>query len=104
MLPFNIASYAALIHLVAKMTGLKPGHLVFTGGNTHIYMNHIKQCEEILQRNPLELCELKIETPDKFGEWETYSQLAWVNNFAKIDNFKLVNYKSHSAIKGKMAI
>ena len=50
MLPFNIASYAALVHIVAKMCNLIPGDLIFSGGNTHIYMNHVEQCKEILRR------------------------------------------------------
>ena len=104
MLPFNIASYAALIHVVAKCTGLKPGHLVFTGGNTHIYINHIEQCKEILQRDTLELCELNIDTPDNFVNWQTGSQVRWFEHYATIDSFKLVNYKSHARIPGKMAI
>lgn len=103
-LPFNIASYAALIHIVAKMTGLKPGHLVFTGGNTHIYSNHIEQCEEILRREPKELCNLEIDFPIEFERWQTSSQLKWINRFAVIEDFKLVNYESHPTIKGKMAV
>lgn len=103
-LPFNIASYAALIHVIAKMTGLKPGHLVFTGGNTHIYMNHIEQCKEILRREPKELCQLEINCPDKFSNWETGSQVRWLEAFAKTEDFQLVGYESHPTIKGKMAV
>ncbi|EPJ2511915.1 thymidylate synthase, partial [Salmonella enterica subsp. enterica serovar Bareilly] len=57
-LPFNIASYAALTHIVAKMCNLIPGDLVFSGGNTHIYSNHVEQCKEVLRREPKELCSL----------------------------------------------
>lgn len=104
-LPFNIASYAALIHLVAKMTGLKPGHLVFTGGNTHIYLNHIEQCKEILVREPKELCKLKIKgLPSNFAKSSTYEQLLWVTEMLDPSNFELVNYESHPPIKGKMAV
>ena len=103
-LPFNIASYAALVHIIAKMTNLKPGHLVFTGGNTHIYMNHIEQCKEILRREPKELCELKIAFPDTYETWQTGSQVRWLEQFARPHHFELVGYESHPTIKGKMAV
>lgn len=103
-LPFNIASYAALIHIVAKMCGLKAGELVFTGGNTHIYANHVEQCKMILEREPKELCELKIVFPDTFETWETSSQIRWLEQFARPHHFELVGYESHPTIKGKMAI
>lgn len=102
-LPFNIASYATLIHVVAKMTGLKPGHLVFTGGNTHIYYNHIEQCKEVLQRRPLELCELEIDFPEGFESMSTIQQIEVVTGMWTSE-FKLVGYESHLPIKGKMAI
>lgn len=103
-LPFNIASYAALVHIVAKMCNLIPGDLVFSGGNTHIYMNHIEQCEEVLRREPKELCELKIAFPDKYETWETGSQVRWLEQFARPHHFELVGYESHPTIKAKMAV
>lgn len=103
MLPFNIASYAAMVHIVAKMTGLKPGHLVFTGGNTHIYLNHVEQCKEILRREPKELCTLEIEWPSNFENWPTETQLNWIETMRPKD-FVLKGYDSHPAIKGKMAV
>ncbi|AEO97156.1 dTMP (thymidylate) synthase [Salmonella phage vB_SenM-AKM_NP4] len=103
-LPFNIASYAALIHIVAKMTGLKPGHLVFTGGNTHIYLNHVEQCKEVLRRKPKELCELKINFPEGFEDWDTEMQLYWVCTHMTPADFVLDGYESHPTIKGKMAV
>lgn len=102
-LPFNIASYAAMIHIVAKMTGLKPGHLVFTGGNTHIYLNHVEQCKEVLSREPKELCSLEIEWPGNFENWPTETQLNWIETMRPSD-FTLKGYESHPAIKGKMAV
>lgn len=103
-LPFNIASYAALVHIVAKMCNLIPGDLVFSGGNTHIYMNHIEQCEEVLRREPKELCELKIAFPDKYETWQTSSQIRWLEQFARPHHFELVGYESHPTIKAKMAV
>ncbi|UFK27319.1 thymidylate synthase [Escherichia phage UoN_LDJ77_1] len=103
-LPFNIASYAALVHIVAKMCNLIPGDLIFSGGNTHIYMNHVEQCKEILRREPKELCELKIDWPIEFGNCDTETQLYWLTEYMKPKDFILENYESHPAIKGKMAI
>ncbi|BBF63650.1 hypothetical protein EcT6_00232 [Enterobacteria phage T6] len=104
MLPFNIASYAALVHIAAKMCNLIPGDLIFSGGNTHIYMNHVEQCKEILRREPMDLCELQLKFPDEFDEWNTESQVFWLSQFAKPHNFVLNNYVSHPPIKGKMAV
>ncbi|WPK36282.1 thymidylate synthase [Escherichia phage AV119] len=103
-LPFNIASYAALVHIVAKMCNLIPGDLIFSGGNTHIYMNHVEQCKEILRRESMDLCELQLKFPDEFDEWGTESQVFWLSQFAKPHNFVLNNYVSHPPIKGKMAV
>ncbi|ANH49639.1 thymidylate synthase [Escherichia phage PE37] len=103
-LPFNIASYATLVHIVAKMCNLIPGDLIFSGGNTHIYMNHVEQCKEILCREPMDLCELQLKFPDEFDEWNTESQVFWLSQFAKPHNFVLNNYESHPPIKGKMAV
>lgn len=103
-LPFNIASYATLVHIVAKMCNLIPGDLIFSGGNTHIYMNHVEQCKEILRREPMDLCELQLKFPDEFDEWDTESQVFWLSQFAKPHNFVLNDYVSHPPIKGKMAV
>ncbi|WJJ57635.1 thymidylate synthase [Escherichia phage 4E10] len=103
-LPFNIASYATLVHIVAKMCNLIPGDLIFSGGNTHIYMNHVEQCKEILCREPMDLCELQLKFPDEFDEWDTESQVFWLSQFAKPHNFVLNDYVSHPPIKGKMAV
>ncbi|QHB49311.1 dTMP (thymidylate) synthase [Klebsiella phage PhiKpNIH-6] len=103
-LPFNIASYAALVHIVAKMCNLIPGDLVFSGGNTHIYMNHMEQCEEVLRREPKELCNLEIIWPSNFENWPTETQLDWVTTSMTHKDFKLQGYKSHPAITAKMAV
>ena len=103
-LPFNIASYAALVRIVAKMCNLIPGDLVFSGGNTHIYMNHIEQCEEVLRREPKELCNLEITWPSNFENWPTETQLDWVTTSMTHKDFKLQGYKSHPAITAKMAV
>lgn len=103
-LPFNIASYAALTHIVAKMCNLIPGDLVFSGGNTHIYSNHVEQCKEVLRREPKELCELKIDWPSNFENWPTKIQMDWVTGTMTHSDFVLKNYESHPTIKAKMAV
>lgn len=104
-LPFNIASYAALLHIVAKMCNLIPGDLVFSGGNTHIYSNHIEQCQEVLRREPKALCQLEITgLPSNFVDQPTHAQLMWVTEMMDHSNFKLIGYESHPTIKAKMAV
>lgn len=105
-LPFNIASYAALLHIVAKMCNLIPGDLVFSGGNTHIYSNHIEQCQEVLRREPKKLCQLEINWPENFNApgVTTEGQLKHVTEVMTHKDFKLVGYESHPTIKAKMAI
>lgn len=104
-LPFNIASYAALLHIVAKMCNLIPGDLVFSGGNTHIYSNHIEQCQEVLRREPKQLCQLEITgLPSNFVDQPTHAQLMWVTEMMDHSNFKLIGYESHPTIKAKMAV
>lgn len=103
-LPFNIASYAALLHIVADMCKLVPGDLVFSGGNTHIYSNHIEQCKEILNRTPMDLCKLSINWPNEFSQCDTETQLYWLTEYMTAQDFVLKDYQSHGVLKGKMAV
>ncbi|MBI2564364.1 thymidylate synthase [Candidatus Woesearchaeota archaeon] len=90
-LPFNIASYATLLHLLAKEANLKEGTLTGFLGDTHIYLNHIERSEEQLKREPLQLPE--IITENFTSIWN------WTHN-----NTKIVNYQSHPAIKFEIAV
>jgi thymidylate synthase len=90
--PFNIASYALLTHMLAQVTGLKVGELVITFGDVHIYKNHLEQCFTQLSRTPLTLPTIKINP-----------LVNDINNF-KYEDFELIGYKSHAAIKADVAV
>ena len=93
-LPFNIASYATLLHMVAYLTGYNVGDLVAClDGDVHIYENHVQQCLEQLKREPYELPQLEI----------VRKGIKSIDDF-KYDDIKLVGYKSHPTIKGKVAV
>lgn len=90
--PFNIASYALLIHMIASMTGYTPGRLIYSIGDAHIYKNHLDQVKEQITRDLRSFPLLKIKkVPENIEDWE-YS------------NFELSNYNPHPTIKGEMAI
>jgi len=90
--PFNIASYSALIVIMADHLGLQPGEFVHTTGDTHIYSNHFDQVELQSSREPYELPTLEII--NRREEIWDY----------KYEDFELKNYKHHEAIRGKVAV
>ena len=90
--PFNIASYALLLMMVAQVTGLKPGEFVHTLGDTHIYSNHIEQVKLQLTREPRPLPKMKINPDVK----DIFS--------FKFEDFELVDYDPHPHIKGVVAV
>lgn len=91
-LPFNIASYALLTYIIADCTGYKVGELIIKTGDTHIYKNHIDQIKEQLTRTPKELPELLLKTKH---EWP------WEYSF---NDFHLIGYDPHPAIKGDVSV
>ncbi|MFP9071936.1 thymidylate synthase, partial [Enterococcus faecalis] len=94
-LPFNIASYALLTHILAKLTGLKPRYLIFSGGDTHIYNDHMEQVEEQVKRKPRPLPTLVMpEFVDLYDLLEN-NTAAW--------SFHLEGYDPHPALKAKMS-
>ena len=90
--PFNIASYALLTLMVAQVTGLQPGEFIWTGGDTHLYSNHLEQAELQLTREPRPLPQMRINpaVTDIFG--------------FKYEDFQLENYESWPAIKAPVAV
>jgi len=90
--PFNIASYALLTMMVAHVCGLKPGTFVHTFGDLHLYSNHIEQARLQLSRNPRPLPAMRIN-PDVKN----------IHGF-KFEDFELVNYNPHPAIKAPIAV
>lgn len=98
-LPFNIASYALLLNIIAKMTGKIPLELIGNFGDTHIYKNHIDVVKEQLKRTPHKLPTLKM--PDL--DYQNMS-LDEILKSVKSSDFKLENYVHDDALKAQMAV
>ena len=90
--PFNIASYALLTHMIAHVTGLKVGDFVHTLGDAHLYRNHIELAEEQLTREPLPLPRLLIKR-----------DVPNIDDF-RFEDFEFVSYQAHPHIKAKVAV
>lgn len=104
-LPFNIASYAALLHIVCEMTGKTPGRVIFNGGDTHIYHNHFDAVMEQLSRRPKPKPMFHIKTnhlKDAVAEDHHASSFHMIGIIA--NDFELIGYDHHPAIKAEMAV
>ncbi len=90
--PFNIASYALLTHMLAQQADLAVGDFVWTGGDCHLYSNHLKQADEQLTREPLPLPRLAIRRrPESMFDYQ-------------YEDFEFLNYESHPHIKAAIAV
>ncbi|RBP99797.1 thymidylate synthase [Bifidobacterium xylocopae] len=89
--PFNIASYSLLTLMMAQQTGLEPGQFVWTGGDCHIYDNHIDQILEQLSRKPYPYPNIRIRKADSIFDYE-------------YEDFEIVGYRHHPAIKAPVAV
>ncbi len=90
--PFNIASYALLTHMVAHICNLNVGDFIWTGGDCHLYTNHFEQAHLQLERQPLPLPQLHIRR-----------SVSDINEFV-FDDFEIQNYQHHAPIKGNVSV
>jgi thymidylate synthase len=90
--PFNIASYALLTHMIAQQADLAVGDFIWTGGDCHLYLNHLQQADQQLQREPMQLPRLAIKRrPPSIFDYE-------------FDDFEIVNYEPHAHIRAAVAV
>ena len=90
--PFNIASYALLTHMMAQQADLAVGDFIWTGGDCHLYLNHLDQAKEQLAREPLPLPRLAFKRrPDSIFDYH-------------FEDFEILNYESHPHIAAKVAV
>ena len=90
--PFNIASYALLTHMMAHVTGLKPGEFIHTLGDAHLYLNHLEQADEQLTREPLPLPKLVLKRDVKE-----------IDQFV-FEDFEIAGYEAHPHIAAPVAV
>lgn len=90
--PFNIASYSLLTSMMARQCDLEPGEFIWTGGDCHIYLNHVEQVKQQLEREPYPLPQLHFKRkPPSLFEYE-------------YDDIEILNYQAHPSIKGQIAV
>ncbi len=90
--PFNIASYSLLVYMFAQQCDLEPGEFIWTGGDVHLYNNHVEQATLQLTREPYALPQLNIaRKPESIFDYQ-------------FEDFEIVNYQSHPTIKAPIAV
>ena len=89
--PFNIASYALLTHMMAQQAGLDVGEFIWTGGDCHIYDNHIEQCELQVSREPRPYPTLKLRKADSIFDYA-------------YEDIEVIGYDPHPLIRGQVAV
>ncbi|WP_051133395.1 thymidylate synthase [Nocardia paucivorans] len=89
--PFNIASYALLTRMVAQQTGFEPGDFIWTGGDCHIYDNHVEQVTEQLSRTPYPFPTLRLRRAESLFDY-------------RYEDVEVVDYRCHPAIKAPVAV
>ena len=90
--PFNIASYALLTHMLAQQLDLSVGEFIWTGGDCHLYLNHLEQVNQQLKREPLALSRLAIKRrPESIFDYQ-------------FEDFEILNYQSHPHIRAAVAV
>jgi thymidylate synthase len=100
-LPFNIASYGLLLEIIAKEVNMVPDELIGNLGDTHLYLNHIEQAKEQVERKPYSLPKLEINpTLFEFGKPDPNKLNL---DYYSIHNFELLNYQSHPSIKAPLS-
>jgi thymidylate synthase len=90
--PFNIASYALLTHMVAQQTGFRPGEFIWTGGDCHLYRNHLEQADVQLRREPYPLPRLVIaRRPPSLFDY-------------RFEDFEVIDYEAHPHLRAEVAV
>ncbi|MDO4241569.1 MAG: thymidylate synthase, partial [Microbacteriaceae bacterium] len=89
--PFNIASYALLTIMVAQQVGLEPGEFVWTGGDCHIYDNHVEQVKTQLEREPYPYPQIRVQKKSSIFDYT-------------LADFEIVDYRHHPGIKAPIAV
>lgn len=89
--PYNIASYSFLLFMICELTNYRPGQMYYTFGDSHIYLNHIKQMKEQITRTPYDLPKLETTPRDSIDDFD-------------FDDFKIVGYKHHPKITGVVSV
>jgi thymidylate synthase len=97
-LPFNIASYGLLLEMIAREVNMVPEHLIGNLGDTHLYLNHLEQAEQQLERIPRELPTMKMSSGHNFR-----AAMAGKADEINLDDFMLVGYNPHPTIKAPLS-